>query len=73
MRQFQLLWDKCTECIYPEGAENTITLCDKAVTQVTSIRAKLGAYENRLDHAISNLDVSSENITETLSRIGMWI
>ncbi len=55
----------CTQ----EGAENAITLCDKAVTQVTSIRAKLGAYENRLDHAISNLDVSSENITEALSRI----
>ena len=46
----------------PGGAENAITLCDKAVTQVASIRTKLGAYENRNDHAISNLDVSSENI-----------
>ena len=29
----------------------------------------MGAYQNRLDHAIANLDVSSENITESLSRI----
>ena len=37
--------------------------------QVSAVRAKLGAYQNRLDHAIANLDVSSENITEALSRI----
>lgn len=55
----------CTQA----GAENAITVFDKAVTMVTAIRAKLGAYQNRLDHAISNLDVGSENITEALSRI----
>ncbi len=52
-----------------DGAQKAITLCDNAVLQVSAIRAKLGAYENRLDHAIANLDVSSENITEALSRI----
>ncbi len=52
-----------------DGAEQAITLCDLAVYQVSSVRAKLGAYQNRLDHAIANLDVSSENITESLSRI----
>ena len=52
-----------------EGAEEAIALCSEAVAQVSAIRAKLGAYENRLDHAIANLDVSSENITEALSRI----
>lgn len=51
------------------GASKAITLFDKAVNQVSSIRAKLGAYENRMDHAISSLDVSSENLTEALSRI----
>lgn len=55
----------CTE----EGAQLAITLADNAVTQISAIRAKLGAYQNRLDHAIANLDVSSENITEALSRI----
>lgn len=52
-----------------DGAQAAITLCDKAVEAVSAVRAKLGAYQNRLDHAIANLNVSSENITEALSRI----
>lgn len=55
----------CTQ----EGAENAITIFDEAISEVTAIRAKLGAYQNRLDHAIANLDVGAENITEALSRI----
>ncbi len=55
----------CTQ----DGAEEAITILDKAVTMVTQTRAGLGAYQNRLDHAIANLDVCSENITEALSRI----
>jgi len=55
----------CTD----EGAQHAITLADKAVNEVSAIRSKLGAYQNRLDHAIANLDVSAENITESLSRI----
>ncbi len=55
----------CTQ----DGAEEAITILDKAVTMVTQTRANLGAYQNRLDHAIANLDVCSENITEALSRI----
>lgn len=51
------------------GAQAAITAYDNAVTQVTAIRAKLGAYQNRLEHSISNLDVTSENMTEALSRI----
>jgi flagellin len=55
----------CTE----EGAQQAISLLDDAITSVTSIRAKLGAYQNRLEHSISNLDVAAENMTEALSRI----
>lgn len=51
------------------GAMEAIVLCDVAIEQVSAVRAKLGAYENRLDHAIANLKVSSENVTEALSRI----
>ena len=36
---------------------------------VSEIRSKLGAYQNRLEHSISNLDVTHENMTESLSRI----
>ncbi|MFV0343880.1 MAG: flagellin [Anaerocolumna sp.] len=55
----------CTD----EGAQEAITLFDNANTQVTGIRAKLGAYQNRLEHSISNLDTTAENMTEALSRI----
>jgi flagellin len=52
-----------------EGAQAAITLLDEAINMVSSIRSKLGAYQNRLEHSISNLDTTSENMTESLSRI----
>ncbi|HKL79235.1 MAG TPA: flagellin [Mobilitalea sp.] len=52
-----------------EGAQEAIGLLDIAINQVSSIRSKLGAYQNRLEHSISNLDVTGENMTESLSRI----
>lgn len=55
----------CTQ----EGATKAIGQLDKATSMVTDTRAKLGAYQNRLEHAIANLDVGAENITEALSRI----
>ena len=52
-----------------EGAMAAITLFNDAVNEVSTVRAKLGAYQNRLEHAINSLDVSAENLTEALSRI----
>lgn len=52
-----------------KGASNAIGLLDDAVNQVSSVRAKLGAYQNRMEHAIASLDTSSLNLTEALSRI----
>lgn len=52
-----------------DGAGEAITALDKAINKVSSIRAKLGAYENRLEHAITNLDTTDENLTGALSRI----
>lgn len=52
-----------------DGAQEAITLLDNAINMVSAIRSKLGAYQNRLEHSISNLDVSQENMTESLSRI----
>lgn len=51
------------------GAQKAIAALSDAVNMVSGIRAKLGAYQNRLEHSIANLDVSAENITEALSRI----
>jgi flagellin len=52
-----------------DGAQKAISLLDIAINEVSAIRSKLGAYQNRLEHSISNLDVTSENMTESLSRI----
>lgn len=60
--------DKVNVC-YDKGAQEAITVLDTAINEVSSIRSKLGAYQNRLEHSISNLDVTSENMTESLSRI----
>lgn len=51
------------------GAEAAITLYDLAVNEVSAVRAKLGAYQNRLDHTIANLDTTDINMTEAMSRI----
>ena len=52
-----------------DGAQKAITLLDTAINEISAIRSKLGAYQNRLEHSISNLDVTAENMTESLSRI----
>lgn len=52
-----------------KGAQSAISKVDAAVNQVSEVRAKLGAYQNRLESSISNLDTSSLNLTDALSRI----
>ncbi len=42
---------------------------DTAITSVSSVRADLGAVQNRLEHAIANLGVSQENVSAAESRI----
>lgn len=51
------------------GAEEGIAKVDNAITEVSRVRAKLGAYQNRLEHTIANVDESSLNLDEALSRI----
>ncbi len=42
---------------------------DAAIEKVSAQRANLGAYQNRLEHTIKNLDVASENLSASESRI----
>lgn len=42
---------------------------DRAIEKITSERAKLGAYQNRLEHTINSLMNSSENLTASESQI----
>ncbi|KPU26427.1 flagellin protein FlaA [Caloranaerobacter sp. TR13] len=51
------------------GASSAITKIDSALQTVSSERAKLGAYQNRLEHTINNLGTASENLTASESRI----
>ncbi|MDR3355414.1 MAG: flagellin, partial [Synergistaceae bacterium] len=52
-----------------ESAARSITVIDAAINKVSSQRARLGAYQNRLEHTITNLTVASENLTAAESRI----
>lgn len=52
-----------------DGASAAITAFDNAIRQISSVRAKLGAYQNRMDRAVSSLDTTEENLTEACSRI----
>lgn len=52
-----------------QSAEKAITTVNDAINKVSSERAKLGALQNRLEHTISNLGTSSENMTGAESRI----
>lgn len=50
-------------------ADSAITAVNNAIEKVSAERSKLGAYQNRLDHTINNLNTSSENLTAAESRI----
>ncbi|MED1873005.1 flagellin Hag [Brevibacillus borstelensis] len=49
--------------------DSTIQKINDAINTVSEERANLGAYQNRLEHTINNLNTSSENLTAAESRI----
>jgi flagellin-like hook-associated protein FlgL len=51
------------------GASAAIKAIDDAITSVSSIRADLGAKQNRFEHTINNLNTAIENTTASESRI----
>ncbi len=52
-----------------ESAQKGIDQVDNAIKYISSARSGLGAYQNRLEHTISTLDITSENMTAAYSRI----
>lgn len=52
-----------------KNASDAIDKVDKAINKVSSQRSSLGAYQNRLEHTISNLNNTSENVQASESRI----
>ena len=52
-----------------DRAARSITIIDNAIDKVSTQRANLGAYQNRLEYTASNLTTASENLTSAESRI----
>ena len=52
-----------------KGGNSAIDTVKSAINAVSTYRATLGAAQNRLEHTVNNLKVSSENITAAESRI----
>lgn len=52
-----------------EGASAAMSKIKTAINTVSTQRGKLGAIQNRLEHTINNLGVTTENITAAESRI----
>ena len=51
------------------GANTAIALADGALSQLSTIRADLGAIQNRFSSTIANLATTSENLSAARSRI----
>ena len=52
-----------------EAGNSAISVINNVINEVSTYRATLGAMQNRLEHTINNLKVTSENITAAESRI----
>ena len=52
-----------------EGANEAIATVDRALEEVTSSRARFGAFQNRLESTVNNLSSTSINLQESNSRI----
>ncbi len=52
-----------------EGASRAIELTKQANAYISTVRARIGAYENRLEHTESITDVTIEKMTGAFSRL----
>jgi len=53
----------------PDSSNRAIGTLDVALKRVSKERADLGAYQNRLEHAVKGIDVGAENMQAAESRI----
>ena len=52
-----------------KGANRAMATLDKAIASLSAVRSELGAYQNRLDYAVTSLSSTSENMTAAYSGI----
>lgn len=55
--------------ILTNSFDDNIAVVDQALADVSSERGRMGAYINRLEHTINNLDTTAENLIAAESRI----
>ena len=58
-----------TDVSTKEGADEAIERISGAIDYVSSVRGRLGAYQNRLESTVNSLDITSESMTAAYSRI----
>ena len=51
------------------NARAAISVIDTQIEKISTARAELGAYQNRFEHTISNINVAVENLSASESRI----
>ncbi len=52
-----------------KSATNSIDIADEALSRISEIRSRLGAYQNRMEHAVASLDGTAVDTEMSLSRI----
>lgn len=60
---------KKTDVLTQDNAGDAINDVAFAIKFVSSARSSLGAYQNRLEHTVNNLDTTGENMTAAYSRV----
>ena len=62
-------YERALDVTTSKSAESTIKIIDEATKKVSDQRAALGAYQNRLQYVVNNLDNSAENTISSESKI----
>lgn len=52
-----------------QGAGRAIVTLDEAIEKVSSVRSRLGAYQNRMEYAEKSLAETQENVTSAYSKL----
>ncbi len=57
------------DCTTEEKAHEFLNQMPETVKYLNEARSRLGAYQNKLEHTVSTLDISEENMTGAYSRL----
>lgn len=52
-----------------KGADRSMGVLDKAIADLSAVRSRIGAFQNRLEYATTSLEATEENMTAAYSEI----